>query len=659
MKYAIVFYLFLIFITQSFGQYQYPFANGGDQPYINGLIGEERCGANCSTNRTSKRCRYHLGLDMVKANGTSLYNAELQTEQVRNLAGAPALGHFGYVHASLDNGYSYGDNVPSRTWFAKVGSGHLHFEQHTTNLSTNMNVTSWEDAGFINPIFTFNPVDNATPRIDFAKIYKNDQTTELTSNSILYGKLDLLVNTEDEHITETGDGGGFSTSPLQIDFDIHLENNVILAHFDGIDFTNSPTNASALSVHGPGADCGVPNFEYWVTNDAFNTPYNKYLNLFQTSQSTYNVSSQCPSECMIPDGKIYFRFGARDHRNNEAEYRLPTANNSTYIIDNFQPYVQNVIVLIDNINVYDAGWECNNNCPTFTGYECLPTQVNNSSIIKILVISSEKLIQLSGKIEELNGGFVNFTSTNSDGRHWQATFNNMGQLQDGDKGHMKFQGIDQNDNQILDMRAIVGGTLNANVCANIPLRAGINQWIPARIGGYTDDVHEFCFTECHQFVSNSNGCIRSQDITVKTHNETAPNRKDGWIKLTVVNNPDYWVTWKDANNNVIKNGYKLDFLGGLGSGKYCYEVVDDGCCLVKNCVILCPQINVSCVVQSWNPSSCDAMDGGFRVVNASSSGGTSPYSYHVEDLHGNIIPHDQTFFVVNNLKSGIYYIVSV
>ena len=373
MKYFTLFVLSLIISTSSFGQYEYPFVNGSNQPYINGLIGEERCGANCSTNRTSRRCRYHLGLDMAKPNGTALYNVELTTQKVRQLAGAPALGHFGYIHAALDNGYQYDDDVPTRTWFAKVGSGHLHFEQHTTNLSTNLNVTNWEDNGFINPIFTFNPVDNASPRIDFAKVYQYDQTTELTSNSILYGKLDLLVNTEDEHITETGDGGGFRTSPLQVDFDIHSENGVLLAHFNGIDFTNSPTNASALTVHGPGADCGVPNFEYWITNDAFNAPYDRYLNLFQKRQSTWNVPSHCPSECMIQDGKIYFRFGSRDHRNNEAEYRLPIASNSTYIIDNFQPYIQNVTVLINNVNIYNAGWDCNNNCPTFTGYECLDT----------------------------------------------------------------------------------------------------------------------------------------------------------------------------------------------------------------------------------------------------------------------------------------------
>ncbi|MBK6352450.1 MAG: hypothetical protein IPN13_07125 [Bacteroidetes bacterium] len=36
MKSAVVFYLYLVIITQSFAQYQYPFKNGGDQPYING-----------------------------------------------------------------------------------------------------------------------------------------------------------------------------------------------------------------------------------------------------------------------------------------------------------------------------------------------------------------------------------------------------------------------------------------------------------------------------------------------------------------------------------------------------------------------------------------------------------------------------------------------
>lgn len=140
---TVVLSLGLLICFSAFGQYQYPFENGAEQPFINSLIGEERCGdAGCIPNR-NKRCRFHLGLDMPKDNDTRLYSVELQTEILRNLAGAPAVGHFGYYHASLANGFSYGDDVPSRTWFAIVGQNHLHLQQHITNLSTNLGITSW------------------------------------------------------------------------------------------------------------------------------------------------------------------------------------------------------------------------------------------------------------------------------------------------------------------------------------------------------------------------------------------------------------------------------------------------------------------------------------------------------------------------------------
>lgn len=328
-------------------------------------------------------------------------------------------------------------------------------------------------------------------------------------------------------------------------------------------------------------------------------------------------------------------------------------------VDNFQPYIQKVEVLIDNINVYTSGWECNNNCPTFTGYECIPTQVSGSSVIKVLVTSSEALLQLSGKIVELNGGFVQFTPIGNDKKQWQAVFYNMGHLQDGDKGHLQFQGLDLNDNFLLDMRTIVGGQVFGNICANIPIRANASQWIPSRVGGYTDDVHEFCFTTCRPRLSgNQNGCVKSEDISVKTQGESSINRKDGWIKLTISNHTLYWVRWLDEFGNTIKYGFKENVLTGLGSGKFCYEVNDDECCFVNNCVYLCSEIEVNCIVNTWDPTDCDSDNGGFRVVNTSSSGGTPPYSYHVEDANGNIIPHSVPFFVVNNLKSGNYYIVS-
>ncbi len=637
-----------LFIPDLFSQY--PFENANIQHFINGTVGEERGG----------RTRYHYGIDFQKPGGTHVH--AIEGGILKLVSGYPAISHFGYLHV-INLKYRLNEFVPAGAYIGDVSYSdrHLHLQQNSENLSSGP-PNSWDGNGWLNPISYLDPDDQSAPRIEFARIYSdNNHVNNITNQQIIYGKLDLIVNSEDQRINADGTGGGFGIAPFKMDCELLNKFDQNIYSFPGISFESVPTNNSAFIVHGPNADYNTPNFEYWITHDPFLKKYDRYFNIRQKLNSNYSESGNCPDQCQFKDGEVKLRITSKDFSNNSTQFVLPNANFHQYIIDNFQPYIESVTVLIDGINVYSASWECGNNGPEFSGYECRSTDVMLNSLITIKVTTSEFLSFLNGRIVEFPGGFISFNNTG--GLNWEATFQNLNYLKDGDKGHLLFAGSDMNGNHLLDMRAIAGGKIASKQPVLIPIRESSTTWKPIRKGGDYDDVHEFCFRKCHNMKDDGErnefatfDCIQSEDLNLSYEFESFNGAGDAWIHLDVSGGfPPYYIKWADNEGKIIKQGLNAYDLTDLTAGTYCYFIEDAHCCGINSCVTLCPAIALNVITGLTPPSDCNLNDGKIRIISTKTNGGKDPYNYNLLDIHGDHFQPDPVSGIYENLYAGKYF----
>ena len=309
---------------------QYPFQPQNQQHHIMGTIGEER----------GSRQRYHYAVDLNTTNGTPVYAIEAGTLQ--RVKGSVVVGHYAYVHVVNNDMQNYpnGTQIQAGDWIGRVTDGHVHLQQSTTDLTNISGFEEQNNTPWINPIGHLNPVDVVAPDIDEVDLYRQGNNgARITNNPILSGQIDIFVNVEDARINADGTADGFALAPYTMNWEVLDLNNTVLQAYPGISFSNIPTNASAWTVHGPHANHNDPaNFEYWITNDAFNTPYDKYWNTLQLQGGAYNASAACPEQTALPEGqRVRIRVNACDFSNNCDQELLPNAT-SIYIINKFNPF---------------------------------------------------------------------------------------------------------------------------------------------------------------------------------------------------------------------------------------------------------------------------------------------------------------------------------
>lgn len=403
------------------------------------------------------------------------------------------------------------------------------------------------------------------------------------------------------------------------------------------------------------ADSQPKEFDNFFFSDFFHRIHNDD----QMSGTKSMLISYCPEDSRYVDGTYEFKSILKTINGDITDGELYSDQ-----IDNFQPYIKSVDVLIDGINIYSASWDCTHDGPEFSGYECRSTDVSANSVITVNVSTSEALSQLSGRILEFPGLFIPFY--HQGGLQWTASFQNFNYLKDGDVGHLEFAGTDIKGNQILDMKAMSGGTVYSQKPVPIPIRESETNWKPSRKGGDIDNVHEFCFKNCTKLmevdVENnilSPDCISTGDLNLTYEQESFNGSGDGWIHLEITGGvPPYYIVWKNQSGNIIKKGINLFDLTDLTAGTYCYSVQDDHCCEIHSCITICPSITLNVVTGITNPSDCQLNDGNIRIINASANGGRMPYEYHLEDIHGNHLPQDPATGKYENLYAGKYFLIA-
>ena len=371
------------------------------------------------------------------------------------------------------------------------------------------------------------------------------------------------------------------------------------------------------------------------------------------------LTANCPEDSRYSDGNYEFKSTLQSVGGTIIEGSVYSTN-----LDNFQPYIQSVNVLIDGTEVYSAFWDCGTDGPEFSGYECHKADVKSTSIIIINVTTSEPITNLKGRIVEFPQGFLPYNQV--DALHWTLTVQNLNYLKEGDIAHLEFTGLDFNGNKLLDLKAMAGGKIISRMPVKIPIRESNTVWKPARKGGDVDQVHEFCFKNCNEFKNDdvSNGfqspdCISSSDLDLSFEMESFNGAGDAWIHLEIINGvPPYFIRWTDPSGNTLKQGFNEFDLTDLTAGTYCYSIQDDYCCEIHSCVTICPSINVTAQIGLTHPSECQLNDGNIRIIHADARGGRAPYDYHLEDIHGNRIPLDPNTGKYEELSAGKYLFIA-
>ncbi len=571
--------LFTLWLTAQVAFAQYPLLPQHQQHYINGTIGEERGG----------RTRYHYGLDMATGNGTAVYSIEAGIFNAVN--GAVAIGHYGYVHtinhpSNLVDGVT---QVPANAYIGSVTQGHLHLQQSIDDLT---NITGFEEqnqTAWINPIGGLNPVDNVAPRIDEVRLYRqgNNISTHITNDLILFGQIDLRVNVEDARINADGTGNGFGVAPYTINYEVIDLTDTVLQTYVGLSFASVPTNASAPTLHGSNANWQTPNFEYWITNDAFSMPYDKYWNTLQLHGGAYNASAACPEQAVLPEGRrVRVRVNACDFSDNCNQEVLPNAIDN-YVIDNFKPYLKKVTIKYGITTVYEGVWGCTTGCANGLHFnelvhaKLLINDVPNG--FTIIAESSEALSQLALTIPSL--GLSNQVASNISPDQRTFTFLTgaitPAQFQYAADRTLSFSGQDNNGNVLMALQAF------RNVaCVTIPIRTDNTTWSnPSNVPFNNDMVHMLPI--CPQI---------SFDVGVVLHHPTGCNSNDGSIRLLTTGNvtpppisPNYTydIHWEDEQGSLlVPTGV---FLTNLGPGTYCQVLSDPYGCRGEDCKELTAQ----------------------------------------------------------------------
>lgn len=353
-------------IIDIYGQVQWPFPVSNQQATVTGSVGEYRNTNNSGT------IRFHKGVDLTNGTNYAVHAVNGGIVSWNNETGAGAsivtVGSFNYIHIlpklSIRNGTLthvsvgeyLGDMIVEASW-----STHLHMEEARTNfLDHNLNpyvdrsppyfVTSSIPDGIA---FYRNGLDKNTPNP--ATLLLN-QTVEIDDEDykLVYEKVDIVAHVIDERVNSNGSGDGHQMVPSEITWGIReAEANMRISterlRFDGI-----PENAAAVSVFHPLSWApGSPSIHIITSHPRF-APYDRFWNSrLRTGQTEgWNISgtrsvsldARINAEAVYKDGKYTVEINANDVDYNDDPNNLAGQQDVKVLIDNFRPYVKDVIV---------------------------------------------------------------------------------------------------------------------------------------------------------------------------------------------------------------------------------------------------------------------------------------------------------------------------
>lgn len=574
----------LVLLFPFFGYSQYPLLPQSVQHDIVGVVGELRGGGS----------RYHYGLDFSAADGTNVY--AINTGPLRKLNGAVAIGEFGYIHVtptSTINALPNGTVVTSGTVLGQIYTpdlgDHVHLQKANVDIYGSA-ATSWETGGiWINPINNLAPFsDSESPVIDWVRLYRQGTNNNITSQLTLFGQIDVYLNSEDDGIDANGSPNTkYNLAPLTADFDIDDDSGTTIYAAVGIDFSNVPPNASANTIFHNTATSG--NWIASLTNDPFNTPYNKYWNSRKTLTGNYNNTADTPENTENEGKKIKFKISSCDRFTCTSQV-IPSSPTDFYTIDNFLPFITSFHLYSDVGTLFEYNRTQDENGNTLdngllTNEFATFDNSNSAFLIFPTVFVSEPMKEMFVRYSYDDGiTWTAWEEMSEDATNpllWQTTLTGY---EDGCT-LFNFKGKDKANNDIINVYEMTQqNTIGENMF--IPTRSGNTTWnnTPAHTG---EDLFYTC-TECAtQIVGAIGGIIISRETgdcdDISDFEETVVVDCEGnvIVGLDGLNTEKYIVGWLGTDN--LYHLGEETHIGTIGDNCYIVESLD-GCCNYTGCI---------------------------------------------------------------------------
>ncbi len=387
-----------------------------------------------------------------------------------------------------------------------------------------------------------------------------------------------------------------------------------------------------------------PLFGSWTRTGVFSAAYNAgYPNMpydiYHYSDFVHRIHkddpmdggqaqiADCPDESRYIDGHYKIYTEVTDIR--DSTFYSDTLS---FTLDNWKPYIKDVLIFIGDSLIYNEDWTCNNDCVQFSNNNLNPTLsgADLENDMSITVTVSEPLDSLSLSIPSL-GVSNQVLVPSDDSLIWDTTIDAyiLSNLQPAEIS-FEFSGSDNNNNQLISFPSSAPGD-----CFAIPTRDTNTTFDDPNTINLTfgiDSIHGFQIN-CAAIDTLKGGqnsdsrnsgyqTIISIDAPAITAEETIddsycyPECNNGSISIQVDNADAYNIEWSTGDTTFD--------LADLDAGSYTYTITDNLCGYLEGTVAIeCNPIEI----QFQTTPSCDN-DG---TIEAIVFGGEAPYTFIWQD----------------------------
>ncbi|MBI9034598.1 MAG: PKD domain-containing protein [Bacteroidales bacterium] len=342
MKNSLALLLFLVPL-KLFCQIPWPISPFNTQHNLTGKVGEYR-----------NTGRFHKGVDIVGASQdvyamedgvvAEITNVGTPIEQVR-------VGTLWYTHIVSE--VVVGQDVNAGV--TKLGSMytlnsfpiHVHLEDVTRDLLSG-NISPYVD-DTPPTINAYSFRRNGHTRLNTTDTYSQNITIQSNDYTLLYGKVDLIVNASDPSGANTYAPSLLSYQIFQKDGVTAFEGEIIPFQFGGTELDNSRANTCF------GAGTTQSNFNYVLTSNPNNGVADRYLNtilkqnVVEDWSNNENLDARFSGEANYPDGLYQIEFKITDVDENDNP-NSTDEESVRFLIDNFRPYIKSLKIYRHNSN---------------------------------------------------------------------------------------------------------------------------------------------------------------------------------------------------------------------------------------------------------------------------------------------------------------------
>ncbi len=316
-------------------------------------------------------------------------------------------------------------------------------------------------------------------------------TIDGIAHRTVYDKIDIISRARDKKILSNGTGGDGNNGMNSLSYQIFNSSNTqtaVTSSIENLNFNSVPPLDRAQYVFDNRSILGgVSRHVYILTNNPFNTPYDRFWNTRLRIGQVENwdivnraeKDARYVGEAQYPDGKYIVKVSAKDIRSQDGNAANLTQRNAPILVDNFRPYIKEIQVRkfgeIGPLS-YLGKWEWNGSSLVLNSFNF--NDINAVDNIWIKIIMSEPVINPEINIQSVDGSNYRLLTSvqGSNNTEFIITYNPITAL---GTQIMRFRATDYASNP-----------LQSNP-AQIPLRQANGVWSPVPNTTGIDANHYF------------------------------------------------------------------------------------------------------------------------------------------------------------------------